>query len=141
MEVDEIIPGVFLSDAIDAKKYRELKSLGIQQILTIGSELREHGSEEFKTLYIRLGDSPQANIGLHFDRCCKFIDNAPTLVHCLLGVSRSPTIVASYLIWKHAMTAKDAMDLIKQKRSSISPNFGFLSQLQDWETELRPGLL
>lgn len=135
MEIDEIVPGVYLTDAINAKKYDELKALGIRQILTIGSELREHGTDDFKTLYIRLGDSPQAHIGLHFDRCCAFIDSGSTVVHCLLGVSRSPTIVASYLVWKHGMTAKEAMALIQQKRACVSPNFGFLSQLTDWERE------
>lgn len=138
MEIDEIVPGVYLSDAINARKYEDLKALGIQQILTIGSELREHGTADFKTLYVRLGDSPQANIGLHFDQCCAFIDRAPTVIHCLLGVSRSPTIVASYLVWKHGMSAEEAMKLIKQKRPCISPNFGFLSQLKDWERELQP---
>lgn len=57
------------------------------------------------------------------------------LVHCLAGVSRSPTLVAAYLmISSHEVNMKklsviESLIKIKENRSCIYPNKGFLSVL------------
>ena len=59
------------------------------------------------------------------------------LVHCQAGVSRSPTIVISYLMKHTRMSMVDAYKLVKNRRSIISPNLNFMGQLVQWESALQ----
>lgn len=56
------------------------------------------------------------------------------LVHCFLGVSRSATLVAFYLISALSINWRDAVDFIHHRRFSANPNFGFLHQLKVYST-------
>lgn len=58
------------------------------------------------------------------------IENGNILVHCLAGVSRSPTIVAAYLMFKKRLRYKEALAIIKQTRPFVNPNPGFIEQLK-----------
>ena len=57
------------------------------------------------------------------------------LVHCVGGISRSSTIVIAYLMLKHGYTLNDAYDFVKAKKSNVAPNFSFMQQLLDFESE------
>ncbi|KAI4888691.1 hypothetical protein NFI96_026251, partial [Prochilodus magdalenae] len=59
------------------------------------------------------------------------------LVHCLAGISRSVTVTVAYLMQKLSLPLNDAYDLVKRKKSDISPNFNFMGQLLDFERALR----
>lgn len=63
--------------------------------------------------------------------------NCGVLVHCLAGVSRSVTVTVAYLMQKLHLSLNDAYDLVKRKKSNISPNFNFMGQLLDFERSLR----
>lgn len=58
------------------------------------------------------------------------------LVHCEAGISRSPTICMAYLMKMRKFRLEEAFDYIKQRRSLISPNFGFMGQLLQYESEI-----
>lgn len=58
------------------------------------------------------------------------------LVHCEAGISRSPTICMAYLMKTKKLRLEEAFDYIKQRRSLISPNFGFMGQLLQYESEI-----
>lgn len=59
------------------------------------------------------------------------------LVHCWAGVSRSTTIVISFLMAEHGMSFNDATDHVRKQRWFINPNPGFKNQLKRYERELR----
>jgi protein-tyrosine phosphatase len=54
---------------------------------------------------------------------------ATVLVHCAAGVSRSPTLVAAYLMLERGYSATEALDFVGKRRTGISPNTGFVEQL------------
>jgi predicted protein tyrosine phosphatase len=67
-----------------------------------------------------------------------FIDEAVEsghgiLIHCQAGISRSTTSLSSWLMKKKTMSFEDCLALIRQKRSFVSPNFGFEKQLRAYE--------
>lgn len=58
------------------------------------------------------------------------------MVHCLAGISRSVTVTVAYLMQKLNLSMNDAYDIVKMKKSNISPNFNFMGQLLDFERTL-----
>jgi protein-tyrosine phosphatase len=51
-------------------------------------------------------------------------------------MSRSPSIVIAYLMWKYKLTYKEAVLEVKQNRSFINPNENFIKQLLKFEKNL-----
>ncbi|KMZ62737.1 hypothetical protein ZOSMA_44G01400 [Zostera marina] len=91
---------------------------------------------------IEVLDAPMENLEQHFDDCIDFIEQAKdsggsVLVHCFAGISRSATIVVSYLMKKHQISALQAIDLVRRKRPKVSPNSGFFMQLKNFEKSIQ----
>ena len=53
-----------------------------------------------------------------------------------MGISRSATVVAAYLIYRHGLTPSQALQWIKFQRSISNPNSGFRQQLEDYYSVL-----
>lgn len=58
------------------------------------------------------------------------------LVHCVMGRSRSATLVLAYLMMKHNLTVVDAIEHVRQHRC-VLPNHGFLKQLRALDISLQ----
>lgn len=91
--------------------------------------------DDFTYLTIDINDEPDVDINRFFTRTSRFIHTAilgggVVLVHCVFGVSRSPTLVIAYLIQKHKMTLPDAWLHVAKRRRCVDPNEGFRRQLQ-----------
>ena len=57
------------------------------------------------------------------------------LVHCRLGVNRSVTVVAAYLIRCRGVTAEAALEFLKQRRPCAKPNDAYCAQLYDLDQD------
>ena len=56
------------------------------------------------------------------------------LVHCVAGMSRSVSLVLAYLVQREPrMRLAEALRLVKQKRTVVSPNPCFMEQLARFE--------
>ncbi|KAK3376144.1 protein-tyrosine phosphatase-like protein [Lasiosphaeria ovina] len=55
------------------------------------------------------------------------------LVHCHMGISRSAAAVVAYLMRKHSITHREAINQVLGVRECIFPNAGFMEQLKVWE--------
>lgn len=53
-------------------------------------------------------------------------------VHCLVGMSRSATLVLAYLMRATRAPRDELLALIKERRAIVQPNPGFMSQLLTW---------
>lgn len=56
------------------------------------------------------------------------------LVHCLAGVSRSVTLVVAYIMTMTSLGWQEALAAVRVVRPCASPNGGFQTQLQEFET-------
>jgi len=143
---DEILPNFYLGSYPSILQYEKLKARGIKNILSIMNFVQippfDDRSQDFNFLFVKLEDIYYVNISEVFDVAHYFIDNAlkkneSVLVHCRAGVSRSATIVISYIMRTHNLSYKEALDLVVERRSVVSPNPGFSNQLKDYEGNLR----
>jgi protein-tyrosine phosphatase len=57
-------------------------------------------------------------------------ENKKVVVHCEVGMSRSPTIVISYLMKYQNMTLREAYNHVKKRRPIVSPNMGMYGELK-----------
>lgn len=134
----EILEGkLWLANEQTAFNYRLLRKLGVKQILTIGTEIRQHtaNSSDFEKMRIDIDDIHVESLLDWFSKTNEFIDKAPTLVHCMMGISRSSSVVLAYLMYQKRMTLAEAFEHVSLHRD-ISPNTGFFSQLTKYEKTL-----
>jgi dual specificity phosphatase 12 len=95
-----ILDGLYLGNREAARDLRRLKEAGITHILDCTCELPNYHEGQFVYLSLGLLD-PDPNFRQHIRTACAFIDDArkqgKVLVHCFASVSRSPSVVLSYL--------------------------------------------
>ncbi len=73
------------------------------------------------------GGDPSENIKRFFKDAYEFISGGEVVfVHCHAGVSRSASIVISYLMKKYKKPFEEMKTLVKSKRPKIHPNSGFI---------------
>lgn len=136
-EPDEVIPGLFLS-GVDCVNEDILKKYNIQTVLSIMSNPPELDESKYKHMKIKILDSPRVNISDYFETTHEFINDSlkekkNILVHCHAGISRSATIVISYIMNIQLITADIAFKIVKNKREIINPNIGFCYNLRQYE--------
>jgi protein-tyrosine phosphatase len=87
---------------------------------------------------ILLEDDEMAPIADHFEPVCRLLGTAhgskATLIHCMAGMSRSPTLAAAWLMRKYGCDAGAALNLLVTRRPCVAPNPGFLRALTAFST-------
>lgn len=131
-DINKITDTIYLGNMDAAFNIKKLKNLGIRKVLTVMSAFGNHYPENtFIHKTIDITDDYNSNIIRYFKDCLLFIDGYDKVfVHCAAGMSRSPTVVIAYLMWKQKLSLNNAINFVKNKRPEISPNLSFMRQLQ-----------
>jgi len=136
-EASEIINGLYVGSIDSTYDIKTLKMLGITHIISVLPGFIPPYPNDFKYMVINAMDDENTNLDMIFEDANKFIDDAfenvgNILVHCMMGRSRSATIVGAYLINTFAMNADEVLSLLKNKRNIIQPNKYFEQQLRKY---------
>eukprot|EP00033_Pygsuia_biforma_P003507 GCRY01003838.1.p1 GENE.GCRY01003838.1~~GCRY01003838.1.p1 ORF type:complete len:130 (-),score=18.54 GCRY01003838.1:569-958(-) len=100
----EVSDNIFLGSLECAKNEEDLKQKGITHILTVG-RLIPLFPQDFKYFVLEIDDMETSFILESFNSAIEFIHDAlendgKVLIHCVAGVSRSPTIYLAYQMQK-----------------------------------------
>jgi predicted protein tyrosine phosphatase len=139
----EILPHIILGDINTAMSSKTLKYLGITHVVSLVPK-NIILPIDLPHKMIKVRDSPETNLTSKFRKTHNWMKEAQNadpkaviLVHCMMGISRSSTIVISYLMKMNKWSFQKAYDFVKSKRSIISPNAGFTNQLIEYEAYLK----
>lgn len=136
----EILPGLYLS-GVNCANDQILDKYNITNVLSVMSSPPELDKNKYDQMTILIHDSSNVNIRQYFESAHQFINSAllekkKVLVHCHAGISRSATIVISYIMNMKTTTLTYAYKFVKDKREIVDPNFGFYCNLKKFEKEL-----
>jgi protein-tyrosine phosphatase len=134
LEFQEIIPEkLYLGNNEAAKNLEILKKNNITSILICGYFLSEFYPNEFIYKTLEFEDNEFEIITYALVKGIDFIDkNKCVFVHCRKGVSRSSSIVISYLMFHYKKTFDEAYDFVLKKKNNIQPNDNFIKQLKEF---------
>uniref|UniRef100_A0A3Q3FSE4 Dual specificity protein phosphatase n=1 Tax=Labrus bergylta TaxID=56723 RepID=A0A3Q3FSE4_9LABR len=144
---DEVWPNLYLGDMAVAQNRKTLQKLGITHVLNAAhSKQGSIGDQSFygnTCIYLGIPaeDSDHFDLSQYFKLAADFIHKAlrskdgKVLVHCIMGVSRSATLVLVFLMLRQRLPLRDALRQIVQKRA-IYPNRNFLSLLLKLDEQL-----
>jgi len=137
----DIIPHLYLGSIGSASNLVELQKYNITHIICCAAGIQNFFPDKFKYYNLKLLDTEKEDIKKYFNEAYTFIDdaiknNGNVLVHCHAGVSRSVTIIISYIMKAKKMSLDKTLELIRAKREKANPNPGFLSQLKKYQEEL-----
>lgn len=140
--VDLVEPGLYIG-GYEARKF--IDELDVKCVVCICTN-SEYGSipgwrfiedEEIAEHHIKLDDDITENITPATLEMVKIIADSLTkkrnvLVHCMVGRSRSASLVIAYLMFKHKITFQDALERLNKVRA-VFPNESFVQQLRALE--------
>ena len=133
---------LYISGYKTASTASDLQNLKITNIINCSGDLCENLSFsgiDYLTLNIR--DNVSENIECLFFKCINYINEAKekkgkVLIHCYKGVSRSVSVLISYLIFLNKWTYDEAFDFVQSKRAIANPNIGFYLQLKTFHKRI-----
>lgn len=143
LQVGFILPGLLLASQDVAHDKSSLDSYGITHILNLDSEIENKFEDDYNYKNVNMKDNPEFSLASVMDDCFDFIDDGRhygnVLVHCsgTIGLSRSTTICIAYLMDKEKQKYDEALNNVKEARSFVKPNEGFIKQLKEYEIKLR----
>jgi len=133
--LDEIIPGLYISSEETAYSKDKLISAGIKAIISLTNYTPFSDDPQFKYLSFNFEDDIDVPILPIIYQSCNFINdnlqqNNKILVHCSAGVSRSGSVIVGYLMMSNKLDYYNALLMAKSVRPYIQPNPGFEMQLK-----------
>ena len=133
-EATHITRNIFLGSIDNVYNPEEILNKNISLIISCiqGFVPPEIPGVEFVVIHCL--DSPDAVLLPVFDEIYNLIEKCKhnVLIHCMAGRSRSATFLIAYLIRKYRISTKQALEAVQSVRPIVSPNHGFLKQLNTY---------
>jgi protein-tyrosine phosphatase len=133
-----ILQDLYLGDARDARNLDLLQECGITHVLNCACDVPCYHDDRLEYLHLELAD-PDPLFADYIPDICDFIEAGreagAVLVHCRMGLSRSPAAILAYLC-QSGRTLDEAIELLKnslgERENFIAPSEVFLEQIRDY---------
>lgn len=145
-------PGQWLGGVQEARSRSWLKSHGIRRVITVAAEidvetLPRKEMPEIEWVFFQLEDSRRrADRGRiqdimwgYLERVMKVMRDSvekgiPTLVHCVMGAQRAPTVLVCFWIERYGWKAEEAIQQMRRFREgSFQSDCHFENLILEWE--------
>ena len=127
---------LYLGNLFDANNKKDIKKNKITTIICVAEGIKIN-KPEVKVYSYNIQDDYNCNISLYFDEIGEIINKEKTvLVNCIAGISRSSTIVISYVMKYLNLNLRDAFLLVRSKSPLICPNKEFMKYLLEYELKI-----
>jgi protein-tyrosine phosphatase len=128
---------IYLGSAFNAATKSTLETLNIKYIINVTDKIENYfpNSYEYETYLIE--DNDQQHIIPYLEASYKKIkkfqekNNGNILVHCVMGASRSASIVCYYLMREYNLDPKEIYNAMKLKRDCVNPSHTFFNNLNN----------
>jgi len=166
----EITPHIFISNWASACQGTYLRDKSIEFVICVSKdkknrdEMKLYDAMRIHQIYIPLEDNMRENINIYFERFydtmySAILEEKNILVHCQTGASASVALVLYYLLKRYYVTnfgkrelldreltslrnfkLKSIIEYMKERRTCVDPNLGFIAQLLTAEVFLKKQL-
>ena len=138
--IDKITDKIYLGEKIalfkDIEYFSKEKITHVLSLIDFDFSLPETVKLNHKLISIE--DDAKSNLFKIIKECIEYIEKSDKIfIHCMYGISRSPSIVIAYLMWKTHCSYYDTYFYEKSRRQFIDPNDGFVEQLKLFETLIK----
>lgn len=129
---------LFLGGQAAAGSLAALRKLGVTHVLNCCDRVPCRFPKALTYKVVHVFDIKSANIQKHLPEAIAFIDAAREagggcLVHCMVGASRSTSMVLAWLVDRCKVPLKDAFADVRARRGVAKPNRSFCEQLMEFE--------
>lgn len=140
----QITENIYLSSYKTSTDYHYLKENNFTHIINCAGGSNTFSPvyfEDFSYLTLHMRDDCACDIEEKVEQFVAFMrencnDRNKILIHCWEGISRAPAILCAYLMWKNKIGFREALGMIKEKRSCVDLNLGFMFQLENMSRKL-----
>jgi len=140
-EMNEVTPNLFLGSVKAACDKDVLIKNGITHILSIGYKLpRPHEKHFTYLVFDDVLDYALQDLLPFYEESHRFMDEClasggKILVHCQMGVSRSGSLVLSFLMRMNRWDFDEAYKSVQTRRAMLDPNIGFQVQMIEFHKQ------
>ena len=129
-----MIDNIYLGDAEAASDEDYLKSYNITTVINCADDI--HSSyKDLKFLELKIYDIEGQSLFPKFEIAYEFIkinNKGNILIHCFLGMSRSASLVAFYMMKEKGWDYDTCYKYMKERRPIAEPISGFAQQLRQY---------
>lgn len=135
-EPTKVTDRIYVGNSFNACNYYQLKKLGIKMIVNATYDIRNYYPEDFIYVRIPIEDDNTESICKYLKFAYNKIDNfinsneiGNILVHCMMGASRSVTIISYYIAVKQNKNIKTIIEDLKKIRPIVNPTRKLVNDL------------
>ena len=149
-DATQILPGLWVGSLASVKNGNLLLKAGITHVITClsYSEVAERNleiPESIQWTIVPVEDEVTDTIFPHIETVVNTIGNVHrenerarstrgrVLIHCMGGISRSPSLAAAYVIWRLRLRWVAAVAYVRERRPCADPNPRFLKDLETFD--------
>jgi protein-tyrosine phosphatase len=125
---------LFVGSLQDAERLSRNNTIQIATVISLSEQCVEHKADDVRYIHLPIEDAepvPMRQFEMLMKAIAEGIRTGKVLVHCAVGVSRSPTLTAAYMHRVGYKHIDAAMEEIRQVRPSVDPSKILLSSVKE----------
>lgn len=127
---------IYLGSAFNAATKSTLDVLNIKYIINVTDKIENYFPDNYEYETYIIDDNDQQHIIPYLEQSYLKIkefqekNNGNILVHCVMGASRSASVVCYYLMREYNFNPKEIYNAMKLKRECVNPSYTFYNDLR-----------